>query len=126
MAKGFGPPTKRVQWFPGYGRLFAKVTAQCCTNLHDHPADRACPGKVDRNLSPDCPDAFNLVGCVQDALPVVKQVQLTASQVMPGLTPTLAAAIAPSIGEDLNAFVLPSLAELSSERGQAQRRIRAE
>ena len=91
--------TKWVQWFASYSWLLENVTAGCFQELHDNPTQWGYQGYNSPGQKLDCPNAYSLVSCVQQGLPTSVSTQMQAAQVILGLTPTLLAMIAPSIGQ---------------------------
>ena len=81
-------------WFGWYSLLLDEKVANCFKQLHDNPLLHS-----ELNPIPNCPSAFNLISCVQDALPVETQLAMASAQVILGLIPTLISTLSPSVGE---------------------------
>ena len=90
-------PGTWVAWFPYYERLLQPAVYQCFKILHDKPAENSAP--VDVSSIPGCPGAYNLITCVQDALPSQVTLAMAGAQVILGLAPTLISTFSPSVGE---------------------------
>ena len=87
-----------VSWFPYYSHLLRPAVSQCFTQLHDHPLENSQMLDLATSI-PNCPGVYNLISCVQDALPSQVQLAMAGAQVILGLTPTLISTLSPSVGE---------------------------
>jgi hypothetical protein len=92
------PANKWVDWFPYYRPALENATANCFQALHDHPLANTVDGDIGPGRS-QCPNAYDLITCVQDSLPATIQLNNAAAQVLLGLTPTILSVLSPSVGE---------------------------
>ena len=90
-------PGTWATWFPYYEKLLEPAVYNCFTELHDHPLNNS--QMVEATSIPNCPGAYNLISCVQDALPSQVQLAMASAQVILGLAPTLISTLSPSVGE---------------------------
>ena len=95
--EGGVPAEKWVIWYPYYSYVLQNVTTQCFQELHSHPENNSF------QISPEdavgCPNAYDLITCVQNGLPEQVQLAMASAQVLLGLTPTLLTILSPSVGE---------------------------
>ena len=85
-------------WFPYYHNIMIPIVETCFSNLHDNPDCWARP-QLDRDMTPDCPGAYNMISCVQSYLPQQIALAMAGAQVILGLAPALISSLSPSVGE---------------------------
>ncbi|CAF9928907.1 MAG: hypothetical protein GOMPHAMPRED_005250 [Gomphillus americanus] len=85
-------------WFGYYQYIMVPIVETCFLNLNQDAACWATP-QLDKDMSPNCPGAYNMISCVQTYLPQQIALAMAGAQVILGLAPALISSLSPSVGE---------------------------